>query len=786
MISLPIFRGLLTILLFVFITFLTTSCSSSDSSKNPTVNNPRSGTTENFVIQCQTQCDNTAAKIIALGGTVNLRYTNVDALAISIPIDIIEKIQALNSVKGVAKDRIIRVPEPIDEEPVTLPRANQSIDLQGNDLTQFVTKLPTNYNFNNQLNGATQLHLINQTGNGVVVAIIDTGTANNADIVPSIAGSVIGGENFVMLDAEPSATSTLNDSHGTWVGGMVASHIALVVPNDDELVQSLLIHSPESVLPNDATTSLIPVIGTAPEASLYPLKVFPADGGGAPSSIVIQAMDRAITIKQNFNDGEPVTPVSGDGSEDNPFVYDSLNIQVVNMSLGGPTLIPGLDVEDILTRKMLMSGITVVTAAGNEGAGALTSSSPSTGVGSLSIGAASTPVHERVLRDLQNGLGVGVNYRPDNNTQVAIFSSRGPVPDGRSGVDLIANGFASFTQGADGNFSFVSGTSLSSPTVAGAAALLVGAVPDSKSEDVRNALMMSANATIVGSDAGKIDQGNGFLDIPAALEMLKTHVDTGIPDLPELGNRRPTRVKKNIKKQDLDVVDFDNGEFSAMVVDLLPGQVSHFFIPTRDRTKKLIVTLNEILPELPPDEQNTIFGDDVFLTIIDAPTTINDVLFEDFIATDKIIEIPFPQEGLVRVAVMGDWTNAGKISAKITIKEITRRLSRPVARGKLEDQEIDIFELEVDDDAKQIVFELFWKNNWDSFPAHDIDLYLMDPLNNIIVDGASFRSPERVVIDAPEPGIWTAVIEGFALHGFEDEYLLRATDDTGQRLELED
>ena len=55
-------------------------------------------------------------------------------------------------------------------------------------------------------------------------------------------------------------------------------------------------------------------------------------------------MDRVITLKKNFLAGEPSVPVSGSGTEDYPFCSnDSLNIQVVNMSLGGLTLAAGRD-----------------------------------------------------------------------------------------------------------------------------------------------------------------------------------------------------------------------------------------------------------------------------------------------------------------------------------------------------------------------------------------------------------------------------------------------------------
>ena len=766
----------------LLITLLTACSGSSDTS---TQSNPRSGEIEKYVIQCQADCDNIANAINELGGTIKLAYKNVNALAVSLPVEILEQVQEISNVKGMAKDRVINSPTPESKTSVTFPQNTQTFNLQGTGLKQLLTSAPADFNFNNVLTGASVLHSNDQTGKDVIVAVIDSGTANNADIVPTLAGSVIGGENFVLLENEPSATSILNNPHGTWVAGVIASHAALIIPTEENLVQALLTHSPASVLPNDATTSIIPVIGVAPEASIYAMKVFPAEGSGTRASVVMEAMDRVITLKENYDDEQETEIRSGDGSEDNPFVYSALNIQVVNMSLGGPTLFPGLNVEDILTRKMLKAGINVIVSSGNSGAAALTTSSPSTGVGSLTIGAANTPIHERILVDLIFGAGTGMEFRPNNITQVAQFSSRGPVPDGRVGVHLIANGVATFTQGADGNFALVSGTSFSSPTVAGAAALLWHAKPDSNAADIRKALMMSADPDMIANMSMNIDQGNGFLAIPAALEALMNDPDAEIPQLPERDSE-PSLVKDNIAEQNLSPVDFDNSEF-AMMLDLLPGQVKHFFVPVTPNTMKLDVSLTDVSAELAPENQNQIFGDDLFVTIVDAPTTINDVFVETFVLEDQTFEIMLPQHGLVRVAVMGDWTNAGKVSAKLGIKEMKRELTEPSVTGSLRDEEADIFEVDISDETtSQVTFELSWDHNWGSFPAHDIDLYLIDPLGNLDFHGASFRSPERVVIDDPIPGEWQIVVEGFALHGFRDEYQLRVTDQNQIALEVDD
>jgi hypothetical protein len=268
-----------------------------------------------------------------------------------------------------------------------------------------------------------------------------------------LTGTVIGGENFVTTDPVQSATSRRNDSHGTWVGTVIAGHASFLFANTSALVRSLRIHAPDSViactpaLGCPLTASIIPMIGVAPASKIYALKVFPSTGGGAPSSRVVAAMDRAITLRRNFNNGMPSVAVSGDGSENNPFVFNSLKIYVVNMSLGGATFFAGRELDELLTIKMLEVGIAPAISAGNDGFGAMTAAGPGDGVGALGVAAANEVAHERVLRDVQSGVGTGVLYRPTTHTQTAFFSSRGPTADGRFKPDIIANGFATFAQG---------------------------------------------------------------------------------------------------------------------------------------------------------------------------------------------------------------------------------------------------------------------------------------------------------------------------------------------------
>ena len=247
-----------------------------------------------------------------------------------------------------------------------------------------------------------------------------------------------------------------NGHHGTWVGTVIAGNVAWGYYNTSAFIAILKKNAPAAIQgacpdppspPTPTAICRVPMVGVAPLASIYALKVFDSRGGGAPESRIIAAMDRAITLRHNYNQGMASAPVSGAGTEDSPLVYDSLNIHVVNMSLGGGTIYAGRDLEDQLTVKMLEEGIVLASSAGNDGFGAMTVGSPGSGLGSITVGAANDVVHERILADAQYGLGIGELYHPTTHVQTADFSSRGPDADGRFDPDVVANGVATWAEG---------------------------------------------------------------------------------------------------------------------------------------------------------------------------------------------------------------------------------------------------------------------------------------------------------------------------------------------------
>lgn len=178
---------------------------------------------------------------------------------------------------------------------------------------------------------------------------------------------------------------------------------------------------------------------------------------------------------------------------------------VVNLSLGGPDS-PGVDpLEATVDRLSAEKGILFAVAAGNEGeAGESTVGSPGSADAALTVGAV------------------------DRNDRLAPFSSTGPrVGDGAVKPDVTAPGVAVTAAAAPGSaldtrpgtphpapgYLQLDGTSMATPHVAGAAAILKQRHPDWKATELKGALTASAR----GGDHTAFQQGSGRIQVDRAL-----------------------------------------------------------------------------------------------------------------------------------------------------------------------------------------------------------------------------------------------------------------------------
>ncbi len=716
---------------------------------------------EKVLIRASKPYGHLVARIQAAGGRVTHEYRHVDAVAAEVPLAALQSIASAAGPGAVSKDVIIAAPEPVDTVRGRLPggqeplvAAGEAQPLSASDITALASAQPAAYLINNGIINASPLHATGITGEGVVVAVIDSGIRPGFPHI-ELDGSVVGCDDFV---GDALGCSHIdNGGHGTFVAGMISANVIFTFGDGNPLRLSALTHCP-ACFANPPTNTQLPMIGTAPLSSIYALRVF-GPTGGSPTSRILAAIDRVIDLRSTYDAGQP------GGS----------NIGIVNFSLGGATLFAGRDLFDRAVGAMLARDILPVVATGNTGPATITTASPGTAVGTLSVGAASLPHNERILRDLQFGLGIGALYRPFLGTQMAYFSGRGPNADGRVTPDVVANGFASYGQGfatPPGGISIGSGTSFATPSVTGVAALLRQAFPSATARQIRNAIIQSANPNLIHDGSIGVDRGAGYVDALAARNLLSSGA---VPDSAPTWPKTTKQVQVNVQQGS--PLRVRNGLVSESIRGLKPGQRHDILYSVRPNVKQVVVTLTNVTPALPPAQQNAFFGDDILLAIHSAKTSAiggaGDYPVFTF-TTGGTFAVDAPEEGIMRISVSGDWTNAGEISARVAVFSTTEPVPGFTSQGRIAEGGLVAVPFSVKAGAKLAQLRLEWREGWGSYPANDLDLILVRPDGSLSFAGATLRNPELVNISNPIAGQWVALIEGFEVNSGEDRYEFRA------------
>jgi subtilisin family serine protease len=700
------------------------------------------------------------------GGVVTHQFKYVGGIAARIPADAVSAIAAMVPAGAMSKDSIVELPSDRDAmlsrglartgDENNISAVTESA-LNTAELAALAQAVPNAYLINNSIINAAPLHAGGVTGSGVIVAVIDSGIRPGFPHL-SLDGSVIGCEDFV---GDALGCSHLeNSGHGTFVAGMISANVIFTFATTAALRQAVLAECPACFL-NPPTNTQIPMIGTAPASSIYAMRVFGATGG-APSSRIIAAIERVIKLREDFDAG----------------IAGGVNISVVNMSLSGPTVNPGRDLFDLAVDALLAKGMVPVVSASNTGPSSLTLGSPASSASALSVGAASLPHNERILRRAQYGAALGSLYRPFLGTQMAYFSSRGPNADGRLAPDVVTNGFANYGQGFSApptGISIGSGTSFAAPSVAGVAALLRQAFPSATSRQVRNAIILSANPALLQDGSTVVDRGAGYVDALAAYNLLAAG---NVPDTAPVVGRANSNVKVNIEQNTF--LRVRSGTVQESFPALQPGE--RYDIPYRvaPNTKQVIVTLSSVTPTLPPAQQNQLFGDDVLLTIHSAKTSSiganGDYNVYTF-TSGGTFAINDPETGILRVTVNGDWTNAGMVSGQVSIVSLLEPIPQFTSQGRIANAQTIVIPVNVPQGVASLDFRLGWREDWGSFPVNDVDLFLIAPNGVVNSAGATLSNPEKATIANPLPGTWTAVLIGFEVPSLEDRYEFRATAD---------
>ena len=272
----------------------------------------------------------------------------------------------------------------------------------------------------NRVDGDINLENINSNAVDADIAILDTGIDLDHDDL-----NVFHEKSFI------AGTFSADDDHGH------GSHLAGIAAAKD---------------------NSFGIVGIAPGARLWALKVLESSGSGEISTL-IKGLDY---INQNSN-----------------------QVDVAVLSLGCECESGALD---IAISNSIKAGITIVVAAGNEAKNARTFT-PANNPDVITVSA---------ITDTDGkcgGNGPSSPYGDDD--MLASFSNFGDV------IDISAPGVDIYSTFKSNSYKKLSGTSMAAPHVAGAAALYIGLHPEASPKDVKNYLVNS------GTKFSDLCDGNG-------------------------------------------------------------------------------------------------------------------------------------------------------------------------------------------------------------------------------------------------------------------------------------
>jgi serine protease AprX len=340
----------------------------------------------------------------------------------------------------------------------------------------------------------------NLTGSGIGVAVIDSGITAGRDftLANGTGSRIVYNQNFA---GGPNTASDLY-GHGTHVAGILAGN----------------------GMNSRGANFRKRFIGIADNASLINLRVLDQNGAGRDSA-VIAAIEKAISLENKYN------------------------IRVINLSLGRAVYESyQLDPLCQAVEAAWKAGIVVVIAAGNEGRN---DSAHTDGYGTIAA-----PGNDPFAITVGAMKPMGTPTRADD--LIASYSSKGPTlldhivkPDivapGNLMISVLASSSATLVKASPKNvvavssytangkstasYFTLSGTSMATPVVSGAVALLLQKNGSLTPDQVKARLMKSAYKTFPRSSTAKdpttgksytsqydiFTVGAGYLDIQAAL-----------------------------------------------------------------------------------------------------------------------------------------------------------------------------------------------------------------------------------------------------------------------------
>ena len=365
----------------------------------------------------------------ARGARVKTKLHGIKAAAFNIPVSALAKLEADSDIAYVSPDR--------------------KVTLKDDSYEVFASAVEADV--------AAQQYALDGTGIGV--AVIDSGVADHVDFHNASGSRIVHSESFV-----PGVTSAVDAyGHGTHVSGIIGGN-------------------GEASEPGSGYSSQI--TGMAPNVNIINLRVLDQNGAGTDSQ-VIAAIQRAITLKAQYN------------------------IRVINLSLGRPVFESyTVDPLDQAVEQAWAAGIVVVVAAGNNGRdnsmgtnGFATIGSPGNDPAVITVGATRT-----------------FNTPTRNDDAIASYSSKGPTlldhivkpdvvaPGNRIGSLLVKNSTldtefptleitptaCALLSTCPTQYFRLSGTSMATPVVSGAVALMLQNNPALTPDIVKARIMKTA------------------------------------------------------------------------------------------------------------------------------------------------------------------------------------------------------------------------------------------------------------------------------------------------------
>lgn len=391
-------------------------------------------------------------KQLAETGAVIRRASRwLNAASIEIDLNQIDQISDLSFVASV-KPIYAYTTAPYTEEPPPPSKADKSTAPKSGALPAL--------DYGNSQNQLDQInvpgaHALGFDGTGATLAILDTGYRKSHEAFAQhyLDGRVMAEYDFINDDDNTANEAINGDWTSQWNHG----------------------------------TYIWSVCGGNSDGNIY---------GSAPNANFLLAKTEDVRTERPIEEDNWVAALEWADSLGADVITTSLGYLSWDFGYGAPYTYSDMDgataTTSIAASTAASRGIVLCNSMGNSGPSTGTLTSPADAFDILAVGAVGS---------------TGI---------IASFSSRGLTYDGRIKPEVVARGISTFAASAtnDASYALVSGTSLSTPLVGGAAAVMVQARPDLNALEIREALMGTADRA---DNPDSTTYGYGLINLLSAI-----------------------------------------------------------------------------------------------------------------------------------------------------------------------------------------------------------------------------------------------------------------------------